>query len=133
MESKLSKIVLCDNKNNPIVVISENGKFLRGLEIVQKEEQCASSDKFSHLKLSSEELEKIKYRGKKLDNPIIDFSKHRVVRNLEVREIANIKEDTYYKILRKYVNYHTYMGATDLDYLLLRNDVHDQLIKKLNK
>lgn len=133
MESKLGKIVLCDNKSNPVVIISESGKFLRGLEIVQKDEDCASKDTFAHLILSSEEFDKLKYRGKRLDNPIVDFCKHRVVRNLEVREIANIKEDTYYKILRKYVYHYASMGATDLDYLLVRNDVHNQLIKMMNK
>lgn len=133
MESKLGKIVLYNNKSNPVIVISESDTVLRGLEIVQKDEDCVSSDKFTHFKLSSDDFEKIKYRGQKLNDPIVDCCKHNVIRNLDIRTIANISEDTYYKLLKNYVCHYASSGAADPCYLSVRDDVHNQLIKLMNK
>ena len=133
MGSKLGKIVLCDNKSNPVVIISENDKVLKGLEIVQKHHDCVSSNANASFKLSNNDFVKIKYKGRRLNSSIIDFGNNRIIKNLDVREIAYIKEDTYYKLLRKYVSYYAFMGATAPCYLSVRDDVHNQLIKLMNK
>ena len=132
MESKLGKIVL--EKEEPIVIISEDCDHLRGLKIVKSKDECRYSyDRFSYLKISSEEIVKFKYRGKKLDNPIVDYHSCISISNLEIREIGALTEEGYCKLLRNYNNHHACLGGTDRDYLSVRNDVHDQLIKMLIK
>lgn len=133
MESKLGKIVLYDDRRNPFVVISESDTFLRGLEIVQKDEECVSRDTFTHFKLSSDDFTKIKYRGKKLDNPIVDCCAHKIVRNIELREIGMLNETGYCRLLRRYTYHQAAMGANDPSYLAVRTDVHNQLVKMMNK
>ena len=133
MEGKLGKIVLCDKNSNPVVIISESDKFLRGLEIVQREEDCAFPDVFTHFILPNNDVVKIKYKGQKLSTPIVDLGKHKLIKNLNIREIAYIKDDKYYKLLKNYVCYYTSLGANHPCYLSVRNDVHEQLIKTLKK
>lgn len=134
MDSKLGKIVLEKENGNPVVIISERTTHLKGLKIVKFENECRySNDKCSYLKISSEELVKIKYHGKKLDNPIVDYHGCVYISNLKIREIGVLTEDGYCKLLRGYNNHHACLGGVDRDYLSVRDDVHDQLIKMLIK
>lgn len=131
MESKLGKIVI--NKNgNPVIIISDSGKNLKGLTLVKSSSECSHEDKYSHYQIPREDIIKIQYRGKKLEeNNIVDCGDCVFIFNLNVREIGALTEEGYYKLLRRYNNYQAYCGATNSSYLMVRSDVQKQLMKKM--
>jgi len=133
MDGYLGKIILYDDRRNPLVVISETDKVLKGLEIVKKDNDCMVKDMRSHFKLSSEELTKFKYKGKKISNPIVDLCGHRSVKNIQIREIGVLNEDSYFRLLKEYAYYHAYIGTKNYCFLSNRYDVHNQLVKRMNK
>jgi len=132
MVSRLGSIVLEKKEGNPIVIISEENRYLMGLKLVKSESLCIDDDEFSHFKVMDKELVKIGYRGKKLDSPIVDCGECVSISNLQLREIGKFTEDGYYKLLRRYTSYHASIGAECTSYLMVRNEVHKQLIKSLN-
>lgn len=133
MDGYLGKIILYDDRRNPLVVISETDKVLKGLEIVKKDNDCMVKDMRSHFKLSNEELTKFKYKGKKISNPIVDLCGHRSVKNIQIREIGILSEDSYFRLLKEYAYYHAYTGTKNYCFLSNRYDVHNQLVKRMNK
>ena len=129
MESKLGKVVLENNRNYPMLVIAEKGHYLKGLKLVRDASLCNSDEKFSQVTLTEEEITKIAYRGKKLNNVIVDCHHCSSITNLNFREIGKLTEDAYYKVLRRYISYQAYLGATNPSYLGVRTEVQEQLIK----
>ena len=134
MESKLGKIVINGKNGNPVIIISVSSESLRGLRLVKSGDECSRDDKYSHYEIPYEDIIKIKYRGKKLDEDnIVDCGNCTFIYNLNVREIGTLTEEGYYKLLRRYNNYQAYDGANDETYLMVRSDVQNQLMKKLQK
>lgn len=124
--SNLGKIVLVGKEKNPRIIIAEN-RFLHGLELIK------SYDENICFKLVQDDITKINYRGRKLDDCSVYLGKCYNSYNLQIREIGMLKEKTYYRLLRKFVNYQSSQGADDASYLLVRNEVHNQLIKAMDR
>lgn len=124
--SNLGKIVLVGKEKNPRIIIAEN-RLLHGLELIK------SYDENICFKLVQDDITKINYRGRKLDDCSVYLGKCYNNYNLTIREIGMLKEKTYYRLLRKFVNYQSSQGADDSSYLLVRNEVHNQLIKAMDR
>lgn len=124
--SSLGRIILEPKCKTPRIIIAEQGRCLRGLELTDlfREDTC--------FKLTTEDITKVNYKGKKLDNCSVSLEKGFGIYHLDVREIGLLNEDSYYKLLRCFINYQTGQGADDASYLLIREEVHQQLIKKMN-
>lgn len=124
--SSLGRIILQPECKAPRIIIAEQGKYLRGLEVVDyfREDTC--------FKLSTDDITKVNYRGKRLDNCSISLEKSFGINRLNIREIGLLSEDSYYKLLKCFVNYQTVKGANSSSYLLVREEVHQQLIKRMN-
>lgn len=122
--SKLGKIVLENNCGNPKVIIAEGGRYPNGIELVQN---CEGENFVS---ISDDAIVKTNYRGKKLDNCKANLN-NTAIYNLKIREIGCLTEEGYYKLLRQYVSYQTYLGGTNSSYKMVRTEVQEQLIKKM--
>jgi hypothetical protein len=125
--SKVGKIVLDNNYSNPYLVISDSDKSAKGLKLVTMDKENMT------VKLSREDARRLNYRGRKLDGRSVDLTKVMTIYNLNIREIGVLSEKAYCKLLRQFVSYHASRGATDSSYLQVRDDVHNQLIKMMNK
>jgi len=125
--SKLGRIVLDSNYKNPRLIIAEENDNLRAIELVKD----SNSDKRS-FKISKDAITKLSYRGKKLDDCSANLTSSISVSNLKLREIGVLSEECYFTVLQKFVNHHVYMGANDPTYLSVREEVHNQLIKRMN-
>lgn len=133
METKLGKIVLEKNKPNPIVIIAKEGR-LRGLKLIKDHSLCSYDDITSHYVLSNDDIIKSSdYKGKKLENNIVDCGIARTIYNLEIREIGFLTDDAYYKLIKEYNNYQVSLGGRNSSYLMVRDEVHKQLIKNISK
>lgn len=124
--SSLGRIILEPYCKAPRIIIAEQGKYLRGLELINyfREDTC--------FKLSKDDITKVNYKGKRLDNCSVSLERSFGISHLNIREIGLLNEDSYYKLLRCFVNYQAGQGARNSSYLLVREEVHQQLIKKMN-
>lgn len=124
--SNLGKIVLVGKEKNPHIIISEE-RLLRGLGLIK------SYDEKTCFKLVQGDIKKIDYRGKKLDDCSAYLGKCYNIHNLQIKEIGLLNEKTYYRLLRSFVSYQASQGADDWSYLLVRTEVHNQLIKAMDR
>lgn len=122
--SKLGKIVLENNSGIPKVIIAEGGRFPSGIELVQ---ECSNT---YSIKIPNSDIEKINYRGKKLDNCKANLN-NVMIYNLKLREIGALTEDGYCRLLRQYINYQASLGGTGSSYKMIRTEVQEQLIKMI--
>ena len=126
--SKARKIVLANHIKEPIVIISENPYNYKGI-ILSKEQS-----KGTYCTVDSSDIVKDdNYRGKKLENRNAFIDDYVTIYNLNVREIGALTESGYFKLLKNYVSKQVSMGGTSSNYLLIREDIHNQLIKMMKK
>lgn len=125
--SRLGKIILEENKKNPRVIISEEGKFLGAIELVNATEGS------SYLKIPQKDILKLNYFGKKLNDCSASLSRSVNIYNLNIREIGVLSELGYCKLLRQFSSYQASFGGNDSSYLLVRNEVHKQLVKMMDR
>lgn len=133
MENMLGKIVLVKDNENPVVIISQTSEELKGLKIVKSTNECSFNGGCGCFEIPSKYLEKLKYRGKKLDNPIVDHHRLCSISNLEIRQIGVLTEEGYCKLLMSYNNHYSSLGGDDLIYSTVKDDVQNQLLKLLIK
>lgn len=130
MENMLGKIVLEKNQTNPRVIIAVEGFYMAGLELV-KESDNTVVDKH---KIKDEDFVKFEdYKGKKLVDVSANCDGPVSIVNLNIREIGRFTEKGYYNLLRVYVNCQAAMGGRNPSYLGVRDEVHGQMIKMINK
>lgn len=125
--SKLGKIILDGNYSNPFVIIAEGKINAKALELI------VTNDEYNSMKLKEEDIVKIKYRGKKLNERSVDLRRVHSVNNLQLREIGYMKEDSFCILLRKFNNYQVCQGANSPDFLSVKQEVQAELIKRLSK
>lgn len=126
--SKIGKIVLSNHIKDPIVIINENPHNYKGI-ILSKEKTKGTYDIVD----SSDIVKDDNYHGKKLENRNAFIDDYVTVYNLNVREIGALTESGYFKLLKNYVSNQASMGGTSSSYLLIREDIHNQLIKMMKK
>ncbi len=132
----VNTIVIENNKDNPRLIIADERHFLKGIELVKKDNSY--NDKLigvnDKLELpSSYFIKNDSYNGKKLDNRLFAFGKTFNISEVNIRLIASLSLEGYCKVLRKYISYQAFMGDEDKDYFLVRNTVTNQLIKMMDK
>lgn len=128
--SKLGKIFMDNTSPHACVhvIIAEEGAYLRGLKLV-KSSPCNNS---SFYKIENEEITKLK-ENDKLDDCGVVLDGSSCIRNLQIKEIGALTDEAYCRLLNNFVTYQTCMGARDPSYLVVRDEVHDQLIKMMEK
>lgn len=126
--SKVRKIVLSNHIKDPIVIISENPYNYKGI-LLSKEKARGTYCTVD----SSDIVKEDNYHGKKLENHNAFIDDYVTIYNLKVREIGSLTESGYFKLLKNYVSNQASMGGTSSSYLLIREDIHNQLIKMMKK
>lgn len=127
--SKLGKILMDYNYGNPRIIIAEKKDCLFAVELAKN--PIDNSTKV--FKLVDDDIIKLNYNGKKLDDCSVILNHVRVVKNLQLREVGYLTDKCYCKLLRKFVWEQSALGTNKEDYLCVRDEVHDQLIKMINK
>lgn len=126
--SRIGKIVLANNIKDPLVIISENPYNYKGITLT-KEVQ----DGF-YYSVKDEDITKFdSYHGKKLENRSAFLDNYVTISKLRIREIGAFTDKGYFNLLKNYVGNQASMGGKDSSYLLIRNDVHNQLVKMMQK
>ncbi len=130
--SNLGKIIIEADQKDPLVIIAENGNFLRGLRLIKKDDHYQEEN--SHFSLSSDDINKIEnYRGSKLKDRVVDCAKTYSVINLKFKNIGSLSNSAYYRLLTTYNNYQVFNGANDMGYKLVRDEVYNQIFEEKGK
>lgn len=131
--SKLGKVVTNSTYTKFYVVVYDVNDCLRGLELVQG---VNNDDRY--LKISKDDFKKLNYRGRKLDDCSVSLKESHYIHhprfsNFKIRELATLKENSYCKLLKNYVNAQGSAFADASSYNVVRTEVHKQLIKMMTK
>ena len=126
--SKLGKIVLSNHIKDPIVIINENPYNYKGI-ILSKEKTKGTYDIVDGNDIVKDD----NYHGKKLENRSAFLDNYVTISKLRIREIGTFTDKGYFNLLKNYVGNQASMGGKDSSYLLIRNDVHNQLVKMMQK
>ena len=130
--SLLGNVVVNSTYTNFYVVVSEQNNNLKGIELVQ------GNNDINHLRISKKELLNLDYRGRKLDNCSADLTKVHSIKyprlsNFEIRSLAVLSDNNYCKLLRNFVNVQNSIFGDSNVYNIVRDDVHSQLVKMIKK
>ena len=127
--SKLGKILIDYNYANPRIIIAEKKDCLFAVELSKN----PVSNSTKTFKILDGDIIKLNYSGEKLDDCSAMLDHVRLVKNLQLREIGYLTDKCYCNLLRKFVWEQSAMGANKADYLCVRDEVQDQLIKLLTR